>query len=120
VKKHYPWLWFDADGTLFDYSRAEATALRNAFHSLTLPFEDDYLGVYRGINTKLWRALEQQEITPTVLRFRQFELLESLQLSGSPDQMSTAWYNPNAEPRSEGLLIIYEIPHLRELLDFLV
>ena len=229
MKKHYPWLWFDADGTLFDYNRAEATALRNTFHSLTLPFEDDYLGVYRGINSKLWRALEQQEITPAVLRFRRFELLlESLQLSGSPDQMSTAyveqlgicadlldgaydvlqtlhgtcqfaivtnglqavqrsrlahstirhfiseliiseevgaakpqaaffeaafartghpaksdvliigdsltsdiqggvdygihtcWYNPTGEPRPEGLPITYEIPHLPELLDFLV
>ena len=92
MKKHYPWLWFDADGTLFDYNRAEATALKNTFHSLTLPFEDDYLGVYRQINYKLWQALEQQEITPAVLRFRRFELLlESLQLSGSPDQMSTAY-----------------------------
>ena len=92
MKKHYPWLWFDADGTLFDYNRAEATALKNVFHSLTLPFEDEYLGVYRGINSKLWRDLEQHEITPAVLRFRRFELLlESLQLSGSPHQMSTAY-----------------------------
>jgi 2-haloacid dehalogenase len=92
MKKHYPWLWFDADGTLFDYNRAEATALRNTFHSLTLPFEDDYLGIYRTINAKLWRALEQQEITPAALRFRRFELLlESLQLSSSPDQMSAAY-----------------------------
>jgi 2-haloacid dehalogenase len=79
-------------GTLFDYNRAEATALRKTFHSLTLPFEDEYLGVYRSINSKLWQALEQHEITPAVLRFRRFELLlESLQLSGSPDQMSTAY-----------------------------
>ena len=36
--------------------------------------------------------LEQQEITPAILRFRRFELLlESLQLSGSPDQMSPAY-----------------------------
>jgi 2-haloacid dehalogenase len=92
MKKHYPWLWFDADGTLFDYNRAEATALRKAFQSLTLPFEDEYLGVYRRINHGLWQALEQREITPAVLRFRRFELLlESLQLSGSPHQMSTAY-----------------------------
>jgi 2-haloacid dehalogenase len=92
MKKHYPWLWFDADGTLFDYNRAEATALRKTFHALTLPFEDEYLGVYRNINSKLWRALEQQEITPAVLRFRRFELLlESLRLSSSPHQMSTAY-----------------------------
>jgi len=24
MKKHYPWLWLDADGTLLDYNRAEA------------------------------------------------------------------------------------------------
>jgi FMN phosphatase YigB (HAD superfamily) len=24
---HYQWLFFDADGTLFDYERAEVTAL---------------------------------------------------------------------------------------------
>ena len=60
MKKHYPWLWFDVDGTLFDYNRAEATALKKTFHSLTLPFEDEYLGIYRNINSKLWRALKQQ------------------------------------------------------------
>src|SRR5215213_4585871 len=75
MKKHYTWLWFDADGTLFDYNRAEAAALRNTFHSLTLPFEDTYLEVYRKINHGLWQALERQEITQAVLRFRRFELL---------------------------------------------
>jgi hypothetical protein len=38
-KKHYPWLWFDADGTLFDYERAEVTALKETFHAVSLPFE---------------------------------------------------------------------------------
>src|SRR5215212_303593 len=92
MKKHYTWLWFDADGTLFDYNRAEAAALRNTFHSLTLPFEDTYLEVYRKINHGLWQALERQEITQAVLRFRRFELLmEALQVSGSPEQMSSAY-----------------------------
>ncbi len=92
MKKHYPWLWFDADGTLFDYNRAEAAALRNTFQSLTLPFEDSYLDVYRKINHGLWQALERQEITQAVLRFRRFELLmEALQMSGSPEQMSSAY-----------------------------
>jgi len=92
MKKHYAWLWFDADGTLFDYNRAEAAALRNTFHSLTLPFEDTYLEVYRKINHGLWQALERQEITQAVLRFRRFELLmEALQVSGSPEQMSSAY-----------------------------
>jgi 2-haloacid dehalogenase len=92
MKKHYSWLWFDADGTLFDYNRAEAAALRNTFHSLTLPFEDSYLEVYRKINHGLWQALERQEITQAVLRFRRFELLmEAIQVSGSPEQMGSAY-----------------------------
>lgn len=92
MKKHYPWLWFDADGTLFDYNRAEAAALKNTFHSLTLPFEDTYLDVYRKINHGLWQALERQEITQAVLRYRRFELLmEAIQVSGSPEQMSSTY-----------------------------
>ena len=92
MKKHYPWLWFDADGTLFDYNRAEAAALKNTFHSLTLPFEDAYLDVYRKINQGLWQALERQEITQAVLGLRRFELLmEAIQVSGSPEQMSSAY-----------------------------
>ncbi len=92
MKKHYSWLWFDADGTLFDYNRAEAAALRNTFHSLTLPFEDSYLEVYRKINHGLWQALERQEITQAVLRYRRFELLmEAIQMGGSPEQLSSAY-----------------------------
>jgi YjjG family noncanonical pyrimidine nucleotidase len=92
MKKHYPWLWFDADGTLFDYNWAEATALKKTFESLSLPFEDGYLDIYRQINSGLWLALERQEIKQDVLRVRRFELLlEALKLSGSPDEMSTAY-----------------------------
>ena len=92
MKKHYAWLWFDADGTLFDYNRAEAAALRNTFDSLTLPFEDSYLDVYRRINHDLWQALERQEITQAVLRSRRFEqLVEAIQVSGSPERMSSVY-----------------------------
>jgi 2-haloacid dehalogenase len=92
MKKHYLWLWFDADGTLFDYDRAESTALKSTFESLDLRFEGDYLDTYQRINRELWQALEQREITPDVLRVRRFEqLLEAVQLSGSADKMSTAY-----------------------------
>jgi len=92
MKKHYPWLWFDADGTLFDYNRAEATALKQTFHSLSLPFEEEYLGIYQQINQGLWQALERQEITQAALRYRRFELLmEAIQMTGSPEQMSSAY-----------------------------
>ena len=92
MRKHYPWLLFDADGTLFDYNRAEASALQKTFELLSLPFEDQHLETYRRINHGLWQALEQQEITQDVLRVRRFELLlEALQLNASPEKMSTAY-----------------------------
>jgi 2-haloacid dehalogenase len=92
MKKHYPWLFFDADGTLFDYNRAEATAFRKAFELLQFPFEENYLDTYQKINRDLWKALEQHEITPAVLRVRRFEqLLEALQLTGSAEDLDTAY-----------------------------
>lgn len=92
MRKHYPWLLFDADGTLFDYNRAEVTALRKTFESFRLPFEDEYLDIYQRINHGLWQALERQEIKPDVLRVRRFELLsEALKIDGSPDEMSTTY-----------------------------
>jgi YjjG family noncanonical pyrimidine nucleotidase len=92
MKKHYPWLFFDADGTLFDYNLAETTAFRKAFDLLKFEFEDSYLDAYQKINRELWKALERHEITPGVLRLRRFELLlEALQLSGSADELNVAY-----------------------------
>ena len=92
MKKHYPWLFFDADGTLFDYNRAEATAFRKAFDLLKFQFEESYLDTYQTINRDLWQALERHEITPAVLRLRRFELLlEALQLAGSADALNVAY-----------------------------
>jgi putative hydrolase of the HAD superfamily len=92
MKEHYPWLFFDADGTLFDYNRAEATAFRKALESLQFQFDEKYLDTYQKINRDLWQALERHEVTPAVLRVRRFELLlEALQLSGSADDLSVAY-----------------------------
>jgi len=92
MKRHYPWLWFDADGTLFDYEQAERIALQRAFQSVNTPFEPEYLNVYRRINQALWQALERREITPAILQVQRFELLqEALGLPVSPTQMSSAF-----------------------------
>jgi 2-haloacid dehalogenase len=72
---HFQWLLFDADGTLFDYERAEACALAQAFRMVGIPFEPDYLVAYRRINDELWRALECGLIAPEILKVRRFELL---------------------------------------------
>src|SRR5262245_9150030 len=91
-KKHYPWLWFDADGTLFDYNLAEVTALKKTFEFLRMRYEEDFLNTYQEINHGLWQALERQEIKPDVLRVRRFELLlDNLKLDGIAEDMSTTY-----------------------------
>lgn len=92
MKKHYPWLLFDADGTLFDYDRAEGVAFQQSFQLVNLPFQAEYLDHYRRINHELWQALERREITPAVLQVRRFELLlETLALSCSAAQISAVY-----------------------------
>ena len=92
MKKHYPWLFFDADGTLFDYNRAEATAFRNTLKAFQFDYQESYLDAYQKINRELWSALERHEVTPAVLRLRRFELLlEALQLTGSAEDLNVTY-----------------------------
>lgn len=74
-RPRYRWLLFDADGTLFDYERAEAAALGQALRQIGVAFEPGCLAAYRRINQALWQALERGEITPGALKVRRFELL---------------------------------------------
>jgi len=71
----YRWLLFDADGTLFDYDKAERTALQKTFEEVGLAFERRYLAVYKNINSQIWRDFEQGKISQQELRTRRFDLL---------------------------------------------
>jgi len=71
----YDWLLLDADGTLFDYDRAEATALEKTFEQFGLGFKPAYIDVYRQINAAIWREFEAGGISQERLRTRRFELL---------------------------------------------
>lgn len=90
--RRYKWLFFDADGTLFDYERAEAAALAQAFQRCDLPFKTDHLTAYRGFNRDLWLTLEKGLITPDALKVRRFELLfEAMGLAHSATEFSAIY-----------------------------
>jgi 2-haloacid dehalogenase len=92
MKKHYPWLWFDADNTLFDYNKAETTALLKSFQLFNLRFDENYMSTYRSINQDLWHSLERQEIKPDVLRVRRFELfLEAIKMTASSEELANTY-----------------------------
>jgi 2-haloacid dehalogenase len=88
----YSWLLFDADGTLFDYDQAEATALQQAFAEVGTTFEPAHLNAYREINTRVWREFEAGRITAERLRLQRFELLfETLGRSLTPAEFSPVY-----------------------------
>ena len=86
---HYQWLLFDADGTLFDYDRAETVALSQSFQHIGAPFDPGWVAAYRRINLAQWQALERGETTPAVLKVRRFEpLLQTLGIDHDPADLS--------------------------------
>ncbi|HXI85433.1 MAG TPA: YjjG family noncanonical pyrimidine nucleotidase [Verrucomicrobiae bacterium] len=87
--QRYQWLLFDADGTLFDFERAEGKALEQAFGLIGVTFAPGYLAAYQRINLALWQAVERGEIKPGIVKVRRFELLlQDIAVGGSAVDLS--------------------------------
>ena len=71
----YTWLLFDADGTLFDYDKAEEKALAATFVEMEIPFQDAYGPLYRRFNADVWKDFEAGRTTAERLRVERFERL---------------------------------------------
>jgi len=88
----YQWLLFDADGTLFDYDKAEASALQRTFSTFNLAFNPEFARVYREINAKIWQAFERGEITQVEIRTQRFErLAQALGMNFNPIEFSQTY-----------------------------
>jgi 2-haloacid dehalogenase len=88
----YKWLLFDMDDTLFDYDRAEESALRATFEQVGLAFDADILRVYRGINDKLWLDLEGGRVDAARLKVVRFErLFAALDVRHDPPAFSARY-----------------------------
>jgi YjjG family noncanonical pyrimidine nucleotidase len=88
----YRWLLFDADGTLFDYDRAERGALEQALARIDVAFDPACLATYRGINQALWQKVETGELTPGEVKVRRFDLfLEAIQVACAATAFSASY-----------------------------
>ena len=80
-------LW-DIDGTLLDFHKAEAAAIRTLFHKFHLgQCTDEMLSAYKAINIVYWQKLERGELAkPQVLvgRFRDFFTKYGLDVTCAP------------------------------------
>lgn len=71
----YELILLDADGTLFDYDRAEKNAIETTFRDFGLNYSDSILARYRAVNSALWEELERGIITSADLRVERFRRL---------------------------------------------
>jgi YjjG family noncanonical pyrimidine nucleotidase len=86
----YQWLLLDADGTLFDYDRAEAVALERTFEQMGHEFQPGYAAAYRRINAGVWLAFERGETTQARLRTERFDrLFEAIGVKLDSERFST-------------------------------
>ncbi|AEV30276.1 HAD hydrolase, subfamily IA [Sphaerochaeta pleomorpha str. Grapes] len=106
-------LFFDADGTLFDFSLAEKKAFSLLSAQLAFPDTKAYMSLYMGANAQCWREFEQGTLTLTELktkRFRDFSSLAGLDLDCK--EASTAFEDHLSR---QGILFQDSIPLLEAL-----
>ena len=53
----------DIDNTLLDFGKCSEYAILSAAKELGVPFSPDYFCVFHTMNNRLWKKVEQQEIT---------------------------------------------------------
>ena len=88
----YIHLLFDLDGTLFDFDAGETYAFHKVCDAFHVPFSEETLALYQGINLSYWKAYERGEITTAALsiaRFRDF--LAAVGKDGDPSLMSKSY-----------------------------
>ena len=90
----YRTLLLDADGTLFDFEKAQAKALESALGSHGLPFNDEILSLYSRINTECWEAYEQGRMEKDVLLVERFRrLFAALHTAADPVAVRLSYHN---------------------------
>ena len=75
--QNYEIFLFDADGTLYDYDKAEEYALRTMFEKCGFNYSEDIRSKYRIINTEVWVAYEKGELSIKDFPIIRFERLFS-------------------------------------------
>ena len=104
---------FDLDYTLFDSEASEREALNMTLHDYGVPPTDEVITLYKGINKRLWKMLEEEDIDLEYLRVNRFEqLLEVLEETKSAKDLADSYttnlgkcgrFYPEAKPLLERL-----------------
>ncbi|MDR0293396.1 MAG: YjjG family noncanonical pyrimidine nucleotidase [Oscillospiraceae bacterium] len=88
----YSVLLLDADGTLFDYDKAERNALRDTLSLYGFEFSEKALRQFRQINGELEKQLERGEISVNAMQSRRFaRFFEAMPLQCDPGEFNSLY-----------------------------
>ena len=106
----YKILLFDADETLLDFSKAERSALKNAFSSVGIIPTEELCDKFSEINNNLWKLFEKGEIEKTEIIKRRFlKTFEFFKIPYTPEFGIEAFYQEALSKEHE------LIPHAEEV-----
>ena len=87
--KKYTIALFDADETLFDFSKSENAAFCEALASFGVEATEEMVNDYKKINENLWKKLERGEIARERLVYQRFEMFfEAYGISADAKEMA--------------------------------
>lgn len=85
----YDWVLLDADGTLFDFDRAQRAALESTAIAHGLGYSDTVHEAFVRVCDRVWGRFERGEISADRLRVERFEdLLREIGAVGDPERLS--------------------------------
>lgn len=88
----YPYLLFDADDTLFDFSKASSRAFSIMCQAHDIPCTPEVYQLYHHINLELWAAFDKGEVTKEFVTLERYiRFLKALNLERNPAQCNQAY-----------------------------
>jgi YjjG family noncanonical pyrimidine nucleotidase len=75
LSKHFDVILMDADETIYDFKRAERTALSETLRFFGVEPTEEVISIYSERNLWCWKALERGDISREELKSRRFRML---------------------------------------------
>lgn len=74
-------IFIDLDDTILDFKKAEAVAIKKTLNEFNFEATDETVSIYSAINDKMWKKLENKEVTrEEILVMRFLKLFETLNI----------------------------------------
>ncbi len=111
----YRYLFFDADGTLFDFEQAEYQAFALMAQEMGLPIEGEHFLQYKACNASCWKEFERGTLTLDSLKTKRFERFSAeTNLPLDPVSASQSYQHHLA---AQGILFDHSLPILSTLVS---